>query len=644
MPDLNSTFRRWTLLIFLSIVTAAVGFTTPAQSQGDDPLKMLTMSTAMESVRLDAAATLLRQELSSKTIRKLVQILSPTPQDPVAQRLLLVAIAARPITPPEFEEPIIELVARGETQIRPQALAALASVGTWDAARVLIDHAAPYMAPEVSSAANAALIRMTGRDDLAGNIEGWRAWLAERKDLDEDQWRAELLRGLTDRIDRLSVREAEATTMAVDGFRRLFLVAPYQDRGPLLAELLLSTDSLRELGIELVYRDLAQGRQIDPAVGEAALTLLAESDPKVRAEAAKLVNTLSPENSESPVTQALVNETSPDAAAALLTAAARWPNASVVKPALRWLEFGAATRDAASTLLLALDTAGLLTSPADRRRVASALRAAGPERLTPDGVRLIIRTGTDDDREAVTVLLNTGTSDQRAAASSELARRPEFFDRVIAAAERDPGLYGSAVAAAIAHRHGADGYALIRRLDAPSDDARRAGLLAVARSLPPRFVLEAARQYETDPEMRAAILSTIGNAAANEAEQRDIDQAMILLAETYLRLANPENSLNALASISAEPAPDDASKIAEIKTISLLWLNRIDEAIDAGAGVDAWFTALDRIGAEPHAEVVAQRALARFGNVLSESERLRLNSIANVAQTPPTEPKPNEGG
>ena len=121
-------------------------------------------------------------------MRRLIGLLGPNTEDPVAQRLLLLAIASRPVTVPEFEQPLIDLVARGDPSIRPQALLALASAGTWDAARVLVNHAAPFQAPEVSKAAVEALVRMTGRDDLGNDVEEWRRWLDERSILKPEEW------------------------------------------------------------------------------------------------------------------------------------------------------------------------------------------------------------------------------------------------------------------------------------------------------------------------------------------------------------------------------------------------------------------------------------------------------------------------
>jgi len=612
--------------------------------QQGEPLDVLLTPTAGEASRLDAASAMLRDEISGREMRKLLKILEPTTDDPVAQRLLLLAIEARPMAPIELEEALIELVARGEPQIRPQALSALASIGTWEAARVLVNHSAPFQATEISRASVAALIKMTGRSDLEDDNDAWRLWLQEHHDLKTIEWQQVLVRGLTHRVGHLDTSERDATTQAVDGFRRLYMVAPYQDKSPLLAELLLVDGELRDLAVELIYRELAQGTQLDGVVGGSAIELLTHADPGVRSEAAKLIQTLSPREAGIPITEALVREASPAAAASILMAASRWPGVAVISPALRWLEFGAATRDASSKLLLALDDEGLLTSPADRRRVASALRAAGPNRLTPDGVKLIVRMGTDDDREAVSVLLNEGSKrDLQIAAASELSRRPEYYDRIIAAAERDPGLYQSAVTAAISHRRNTDGYAIVRRL-APTQSQREVGTLAMARALEPKYVLEAARIHETDPELRIKMLSTMSRVATTPAEQRDIDQSLILLAETYLELSRPADALGSLQAVSGTPTDDDASKIALNSAIAYLWLNRIDEAIDAGASPDAWITALDRIGAEPHAEAVAKVALERFGNVLSTSEQQMLNSIITVTEVETPSPVPVEGG
>lgn len=599
-----------------------------------EPIEVLLTTTATEATRLEAASRILRsEELSGREVRRLSEILDPQSEDPVARRLVLIAIGAMPMVSAELEEPLIDLVARCEPQMRPRALEALGSVGTWEAARVLVNHAAPFQTGEVSQAATDTLVRMTGRSDIGTDHEAWQNWLRERSDLDTEAWRAELIRGLTRRVRTLADSERDATTRAVDGYRRLYMVSPFQEKSPLLAELLLIDGELRRLAIDLVYRELSQGTQLGGEIGTSAIELLKHVDDEVRAEGARLISTLSPREAGEPVTEALVAETSPLAAAAILNAAAKWPGVAVISPALRWLEFGAATRDSASKLLLALDDEGLLTAPADRRRVADALRAAGPSRLTPDGVRLITRMGTDSDREAIAALLESGQKrDLQHAAATELARRPEFFDRIISAAEREPTLFAAAVSATINHRRSVEGYALVRRL-APNDAQRRDGLLKVARSLPPAELLQAARTQEPNPELRIAVLSEITRVATSDEEQQAIDEAMILLAETNLERSRPADALRALQTVSESASEENKARVAFNETIAYLWLNRIDEAAETGASPDAWLRAIELIGDEPHVGAVAGVALERFTDVLSAEEQARLRAIADEGST-----------
>ncbi|MGP1273573.1 MAG: hypothetical protein ACTS22_09590 [Phycisphaerales bacterium] len=642
--------RSWTGVVLLAVITSSA-WAQLDQTPYEDPIVTLTASRVSDESRATAADLLLRTEISRPERNAIIRLLTSTGTKPEIRDALLGAFARAALVHEDYEEPLTRLVALGDVEDRPRTLLALSSLGTPSAARVLVDHATPFMPPEVAAAAFDGLIRMTGRADLGQDHENWRAWLAEHEGLDPLDWRRELVRGLTARGERLAAELGRANDSTADAFRRLFLIAPLQDRGPLLAEMVRADDPLRSLGVELVYRELAQNRPVDAQVGIASLEMLGHPSSRTRAEAARLVATLAPEQAGTRLTRALEIETEPDAAAALLSACTRWPRVASVEPALRWMDFGASTRSEAASLLLALDSEGLLTDPSHRRRVANALRAAGPRRLTADGIRLAVRTGDENDREAIAAMITSPDAANRAAAASELARRPEFADRVIAAAERDRELYAAAVAAVISHRPTPAGYAVLRAIEPPSPDARRAGLLAVARSMPPEDVLEVARTRETDPEMRVAVLSTLGTAAATPAERAALNRAKLLLAETQLELARPDAALASLAQV--VPAADDteATEAANALTVvALLWLNRVEEARDRGAGADVWLAALERIGEEPHAAEVARVTLDQFSEVLSDSERSRLRATAAVAKSdlegPPADavPAPPSGG
>jgi hypothetical protein len=602
-----------------------------------DPFTILTAFDAPDASRRAAAELLVRSAASKDDFRRLERMLRAT-TSPAVREALLDAITQMPLAPVEFQEPLIQLVAVGDQSIRPAALAALAAVGSQVAAKVLIDHASAFMPPEVSGAAFDGLIRMSGRDDLGREPAAWSDWFSTHRGLDELEWRDAMIAGLIARHTRSGDAMRAATQRITDVYRRLYLVSPYQDRGGLLAEMLRAEDPLRGLGIELVYRELAQGRQVDQEVGTAAIEMLAGPSPATRIEAARLVATLSPPESGTRLTRALEIETMPGPAKALLMACAKWPRVSAVQSSLRWLEYGAVTRDEAASLLLALDTEGLLTSPSDRRRVAQTLRAAGPRKLNADGLRLAVLTGDDNDREAIAALIGDRDAPTRDVAASALARRPEFAGRVIAAARSDSALYPAAIAATASHRASASGYADLRAIDAPSPEARRAGLLAVARAMEPAEVLEAARSHEPDPELRVAVLSTLGNAAATPDERDAINAAKLLLAQTQLELRRPDAAIAALLQINGASEDQKFTQDSERSYVAaLLWLNRIDEALARNAGADDWLAALELIGDEPHAPMVARAALEQFENVLEPAERAMLSTRAALA-TPADSP------
>ncbi|MEO1536053.1 MAG: hypothetical protein AAFS11_10930, partial [Planctomycetota bacterium] len=217
--------------------------------------------------------------------------------------------------------------------------------------------------------------------------------------------------------------------------------------------------------------------------------------------------------------------------------------------------------------------------------------------------------------------------------AAALARRPEFLGRIVNAAARDPVLYPAAVTAVATHRPTPDGYASLRRIQAPSPNAARTGLLAIARTLAVGDVLEVAQTIETDPEMRVAVLSTVGTAAASPSERSLINQTKLLLAETQLELARPEPALASLAQIVS--TSDDINRRAdEARVTSLLWLNRVDEARAISVGAETWLSALDLFDQEPHAAQVATATLDSFGDVLQPEERSRLTAVAQLAASP----------
>jgi hypothetical protein len=601
---------------------------TPAAAQSDAVAPIVDQLSTPED-RLSAAKALLRDQ--GRSDLRLLNDLLGRDAHPSTRLITLEAIAVTPSVAEELDETLIGIVGLGLPEERPMALRALASTSTQRAARVLVNHAAPFMPDDVSEAAFDGLIRMTGRADLGRDHDTWREWFDLYGEVDPVSWRDVLLEGLRSRNDVLSNELDSAVLATTDIYKRHFRVVPFQDRDGLLAEMLRAGGALQALGVELLYREIASNRQIGESVGEAALEMLASPSVETRIEAARIITTLRPPQAGTRLTRALEIETEPEAAKALLAACARWPRVASVQPALEWLEFGSETRDEACAILFALDSEGLLTGPADRRRVAAALRAAGPAKLTPDGLRLMVLTGNELDREAVASLIDDPDAASRGAAAAALARRPEFAGRVIQAATLDPVLYPAAVTAVATHRPTPQGYASLRQIQAPTPAAATAGLLAVARAMQIDQLLTVARTHETDPQMRVAILSTVGTASATPEERELINETKLLLAETQLELADPEPALASLAQV-VSTSEEINRRATQLRVTGLLWLNRIEEADALNAGAEAWLAALDRFPDEPHAVNVARATLDRFDDVLRDDERNRLNSIVQLAE------------
>jgi len=282
-----------------------------------------------------------------------------------------------------------------------------------------------------------ALCLLTGRADLGSGQSAWQAWAASASDQSDRQWRDDLLDQVIVRAKDLETRLQQAQRALSDAFRRLYLVTPPPDRAALLAELLGSEEpGLRTLGFELSDRELAANAKLDPVVAHAAIALLENPDPQVRASAARLVNRLAPPEAAEVVTRALVAETQAAAAEPLLQAASRWPSAALIEPVLRWLS-NPATLDAACQAGASLFDAGLLVSDDARERVRALLTPI-PEDTRAARLILLAKVGSQADLEEIATLLASPTDRVRLAAADALARTDAGVPVLVGAAVEHP--------------------------------------------------------------------------------------------------------------------------------------------------------------------------------------------------------------
>ncbi len=393
-----------------------------------------------------------------------------------------------------------------------QVIEALGSFRMREAVRVLGRYLVDVPGP-VASAAMTALGRLSGRDDLGQDVGAWTAWLTETEGRTDAQWRLRLIAALAARSDRLAAQRHDAVSQLTDSLRKLHLATKADERPKLLADMLKDEiPAVRNLGFELVARELSATGHLDGPVGVAALKLLKHQDPQVRSSAAVLVRQLAPPDAEQAVADALITETYPGAASDLLLAAARWPSAAVVVPVLNWIQSGTVAGDSATEAAWWLYRAGEL-GPEESERVLEAIRRVPPENLIPAGVALLAELGSEEDRGRLVPLLTCSSAPLRQAAGEALIWYPEHRAAILAAAAKDPNLFDVASHAVLVDDPTAAGLRALLALPKPSPELAREAILRVAGRVPADELYEVSKEVE-DPALKRAILGDLVSAGS----------------------------------------------------------------------------------------------------------------------------------
>lgn len=442
--------------------------------------------------------------------------------------------------------------------------------------------------------------------------------------------------------DRAAAEPPASPVVTVDGlaerlgavYRRLYVASPADRRGAILLELLGDeVGSLRRLGLELARRDLSSGAAPGEAVIDGAIGLLADPDPALRAEAARLIAEAGTDRAAVAVAAALERETDPKAGAALVRAAARWPTAEHASLFFLWLQRGPVARQAAIEALWASARAGVLGEDGLREAVRTELRATPTAELSSAGMRLLAATGTGEDRGRLASLLMSESAAVRFQTAEALAEYPDHAEAVLSAAESD-GALASSAARAVAAR-GADPALLLRTLALPFESAGEAEreTEGVIGSASVASLLEAARKT-TDEGVRvrlssAAVSRLMAPSLGDEEDDADaglLASACLMLAEAQLAVDRPDDALATLDR-GAMGEGGSADRAVRLRLEALVRLGRTGDAgaLDLGPGV--WLSTLERI-------VEAERALegvrfvrTRFGASLSDVERARLAAL-----------------
>jgi hypothetical protein len=614
-------------------------------------LAVLKDDAADRTERETAAAKLLAAAGDPTVVEQLAAVLREKGQ---GSALLIDAIARMPVAPGVLFAPLAERVSSASADELPSLLRAVGSFRTREAVGLLLAHTeAGKASPAERKAALQSLARLSGRVDIGPDRPAWMAWFSAREHLAEPDWLADLVSAMAGRLDTMAAERAALIDRVVSTSRRLYLATPAEQQPALLATYLLDPQQdVCELGLELVSRELAGARSLGPVVAEALVKLLGHSDASIRTSSAKLVSQIAPPDAGAAVSAALNVETDANAAAALLAATARWPTPAARGAIIRWIEAGPPASPFAAEAALQLQRQGMLDDEADRGRVLEALRSADLDALNGSGLRLLAAIGAKQDLVKIAERLGSEKGSTRQSAADALASRPEFLDRILDSARNDPGLFDIALRAITTHRATAAGFAAAMTLPAPSEQAHRAGLLALAGAMPPSELIGAAGQVSEDAALREAILARLvadAEKASDATQAGAIAECMALLAETRLEMGQPDAAIAAL-----DAAPDgllDPARVSAIRTVALLWLGRIDDAATLNAPASVWLDGLARAIDQPHAAALRDAITTRFANTLTDEQRAQLDTLnkqlaakepakaeeqAKVPETPPS--------
>lgn len=612
-----------------------------------DDLATLVSAEAAPADRAAAARRLLHSP-GAEPRKSIERLLAPESLglDNAAPIAVLREIAAMP-SPPAWALPAVGALvsdARLSDDLRVEAINALSAFRVPEAVRVLLDAARDGggRRPEVRDAAFAGLIRLSGHAEFGTDLNRWQTWFGQVQWLSEAEWRRDLVEALGARADALGRQRDQFAARLTDALRLEYLGLDSQaDRSRRLVELFRDPQpEVRLLGLTLAQQEIANARQLDPSVGEAAAALLLDPSAAIRKRAAEVVSIVVPADQAPTIVDALRRETDPEIAAVLLKTVARWPAESLTPILVNWLEAGPPAAPPACDSLDAIERRGWLSDPAMRGRTLAALRAwrdRDPDHLPASALRLLLVIGDQADRERVLALLRPdqpGRPEQRFAAATAASQVPEALGPLLRAAASDAELFPLAAKAVASFRPTAEGFASLAELPAPDPATHRDRLLDLAQELDHGELFRAA-QATRDLSLREAMLARLLREpidsqrvpGAARTVKPSVIAGLLLLSDTRRDLGQPAGALAALDALA--PAADQITPAAlnDRRLVLLLWLNRIDDAMKVDAGPEAWMEGLERCLQLEHAPRIVAAFEAKFPAGLPERTLERLDAI-----------------
>ena len=565
--------------------------------------------------------------------------------DPLAGDLIATALT----TEPQGLAPLFDSLWLGAQHVAdertPPYFAALAAYRTPDNAARLLDAAVASRLPIVARSAYTALADLSGRDDLGESRSDWAAWIDRAKAMSADDWQRELAGGLSARVARDRQRTQALSDRLSDTLRKLHLATPPEDRSKLLASLLADPEpSVRDLGFELVARELSATSTLGPEVGAASIALLGHDSALVRERAALLVAQLDPPGGQAAVLACLERETSAQTAAALLSASSRWLTPATIDLALRWLETGTSASGAAAEMLTSADRVGALTE-SQRQRALVRLRQIEGAAFPPAACKLLAAIGDDADRQRLAQLLRSDRSAQRLAAAEALVVFPEFLDDLLNAVASDGQLLPMATRGIILSRTDAATFERLRALSNISPEEKTESLASIGEFLSSADLLSVIGHTPASDPLYGRLLKNFSDPdrimteAAAASTLPALAEGIMLLADSHLAGGRGDQALLALSAMPNLREVVGASAYDAVQVAALVAMGRPDDAETAAPDADAWLQAMKSAAGRPYASSLLNYTEMLFAGRMDEAQQTAFNqrrdAIAKVLESSP---------
>lgn len=461
------------------------------------------------------------------------------------------------------------------------------------------------------------------------NLESQTASNPELADT-KDQELVNLRQQLKSTDARIAQQLGEILTL----YRRIHIELDDAGRSQLIVDLFAdSRIQVQLLGFELTDRDLSSSTVLNPEVGESAKTMLKSTSPVIRSKAARLITRLVPPDALIVLTESLHLETDPLAAEPMLMGIARWPSPEAVEPVLEWFLRDDTPFDAACNAAWSLEDAGYLDTVLHHPMLLDLLHSISPDMLRESGMKLIARIGDSSDLRMLMGLLLAENQDQQQWSANALLETPRAVELLVQAAEGNSQIFRAASDSLILHRSTPEGLRRLVSLPYPNEEVQLDAIVRMGAALESDRLAEGVRLAGLNPHQSVLLLKRLLN--GNVELTPRVAKGIIRLAEIELDELRPNRALEAAIALDkASLDPTDKAKIDSYKSISIILLGKLDEAMVTTQDPEIWFASFLRTPDTELKKRIARVVLASFTDSLSQEQVNQLQLAAEI--TPQT--------